>query len=279
MRDAESFGPGVANKELPMTQIKLKGHVIICGWSTTAAGIISELHAEHGDERRQVVLIDETLEASPVDDPFVYFVSGDPTTDETLERAFVGTASTAVVLSDWSIPDLSLRDAKTTLITMAIEHLNGDVYTVVEMMRPENRRHLERASVDEAICVTDLSKRLLVHAAMNHGLSRFFAEILAFNEGSEIYKIILPAAFEGMPFRDALRNASDRFETIVMGVERDHEIVCNPLGEFLLVAGDYLFVLSEDQPTELSEWQGEDADVSDDNDADSVLDVKVHKEA
>ncbi|MFP6770504.1 MAG: NAD-binding protein, partial [Planctomycetaceae bacterium] len=120
-----------------MNQVKLKNHVIICGWSTTAAGIIAELHAEHGDDRRQVVLIDENLETSPVDDPYVYFVHGDPTHDETLERADVNTASTAVVLTDWSIADLSLRDAKATLITMAIEDHNRDVYTVVEMMRPE----------------------------------------------------------------------------------------------------------------------------------------------
>lgn len=264
-----------------MSSFSLQDHVIICGWSTTAEGIIRELHAENVGERRQVVLIDETLETSPVDDPFVYFVKGDPTTDETLERAFVGTATTAVVLADWAISDLSLRDAKTTLITMAIEHLNGDVYTVVEMMRPENRRHLERADVDEAICVTDLSKRLLVHAAMNHGLSRFFAEILAFNEGSEIYKISLPPAFEKMSFREAVRLASDRFETIIMGLERDHQIVCNPVGEYLLTSEDSLFVLSEDNPVELSEWTGDvegEGDVADIS-VDSILNVKVHKEA
>lgn len=264
-----------------MSNFKLKNHVIICGWSTTAEGIIRELHAESISDRRQVVLIDEALETSPVDDPFVYFVNGDPTTDETLERAFVETATTAVVLADWTIPDLSLRDAKTTLITMAIEHLNGDVYTVVEMMRPENRRHLERADVDEAICVTDLSKRLLVHAAMNHGLSRFFAEILSFNEGSEIYKIPLPPAFDQISFREAVRLASDRFETILMGVERDHEIVCNPVGDYLLTGDDSLFVLSEDNPVEMIAWRGdggEEGEVEDDP-ASLVPDVKVHEEA
>jgi voltage-gated potassium channel len=264
-----------------MAQVKLKDHVIVCGWSSTAAGIIAELHAEHGMERRQVVLIDEQLESSPVDDPYVYFVQGDPTSDETLERADVGTACTALVLADWSISDLSLRDAKTTLITMAIEDHNGDVYTVVELMRPENRRHLERADVDEAICVTDLSKRLLVHAAMNHGLSRFFTEILAFDEGSEIYKIPSPSGFNGVSFRTAVGLASDHFEAILMGVERDLKIQCNPVGEFLLEEGDHLFVLSEDDPVELKEWQGEVDDEGGEGDdaSSSQPEVKVHKEA
>ena len=264
-----------------MPQAQLKDHVIICGWSTTAAGIITELHGEDGYERRQVVLIDERLDTSPVDDPYVYFVKGDPTSDETLERADVKTASTAVVLSDWSIADLSLRDAKTTLITMAIEDQNNDVYTVVELMRPENRRHLERADVDEAICVSDLSKRLLVHAAMNHGLSRFFTEVLSFNEGSEIYKIPVPSALIGVPFRTAVRLVSDLFETIVMAVERDTEIQCNPTGDYVLQQNDYVFVLSEDNPTEFIEWQGPIEDETDKGDdaTSSKPDVKVHKEA
>ncbi|MFP6752489.1 MAG: NAD-binding protein [Pirellulaceae bacterium] len=264
-----------------MSQVKLKDHVVVCGWSSTAAGIISELHAEHGNERRQVVLIDAKLESSPVDDPYVYFVKGDPTSDETLERADIGSACTALVLADWTITDLSLRDAKTTLITMAIEDHNGDVYTVVELMRPENRRHLERADADEAVCVTDLSKRLLVHAAMNHGLSRFFTDILAFDEGSEIYKILAPVAFHGVSFRTAVRHASDQFEAIIMGVERDVKIHCNPVNEFLLEPGDYLFVLSEDDPVELTTLEGniEDEAGKGDNAAPSEPDVKVHKEA
>ena len=164
---------------------------------------------------------------------------------------------------------------------MAIEDHNGDVYTVVELMRPENRRHLERANADEAVCVTDLSKRLLVHAAMNHGLSRFFTDILAFDEGSEIYKIPSPAAFNGVSFRTAVRHASDRFEAIIMGIERDLKIHCNPVNEFLLEPGDYLFVLSEDDPVELKEWQGEVDDEGGEGDdaSSSQPEVKVHKEA
>ena len=71
--------------------------------------------------------------------------------------------------------------------------------------------------------MSDLSKRLLVHAAMNHGLSRFFTEVLSFNEGSEIYKIPVPNALIGVPFRTAVRLVSDLFETIVMAVERAFE--------------------------------------------------------
>ena len=234
-----------------MAQVKLKDHVVVCGWSSTAAGIISELYAEHGNDRWQVVLIDEKLESSPVDDPYVYFVQGDPTSDETLERADIGSACTALVLADWTIPDLSLRDAKTTLITMAIEDHNGDVYTVVELMRPENRRHLERANADEAVCVTDLSKRLLVHAAMNHSLSRFFTDILAFDEGSEIYRVDLPSVLAGETFRSLLVRLNSERQALLVAVERNGQLHTNPSGRFVLEPEDALFLIARTRPKEL----------------------------
>ncbi|MCA9267196.1 MAG: TrkA family potassium uptake protein [Planctomycetales bacterium] len=234
----------------------MQGHIVICGWSETARGVIEQLHSDDGDPRRQIVLIDPHLDHCPIDDPYVYYIKGDATLDETLRRADVATAETAIVLTDWSLADPGLRDAKTTLITLAIENHNRDVYTVVELMRSENRRHLERVDVDEPICVSDLSQRLLVHAALNHGLSRFFASILEFGEGSEIYKAKAPAALVGKTFRQAVALVSDQFEGIVLAVDRGGEIHCNPQGSFTLAAGDELFLLSEEFPHALVDYKG-----------------------
>ena len=229
----------------------MQGHIVICGWSETARGVIQQLHSEHGDPRRQIVLIDPHLDHCPLDDPYVYFIKGDPTLDETLERAELKQAETAIVLADWKIADLGLRDAKSTLTTLAIEDHHGEVYTVVELMRSENQHHLERANVDEPICVADLSQRLLVHAALNHGLSKFFSDVLHFGEGSEIYKCPLPSALDGQSFREIVNVASDKFQAIVVAVDREGEIHCNPQGEFRCVSGDNLFVLSEEFPEAL----------------------------
>ncbi len=235
-----------------MSQVHLKNHIVICGWSETAAGIIKQLHAEDIGDRRQVVLIDQYLDHSPIDDPYVYFVHGDPTNDETLKRAYLENAETAIVLADWSLSDPGLRDAKSTLITLAIESLNRDVYTVVELMRHENRRHLERAHVDEPICVSDLSQRLLVHAALNHGLSLLFSDILSYDEGSEVYKVDVPEGLVGKTFRQAVATISDQFDSILMALERDDDIHCNPIEEFVLRKGDGLFVLAEVFPRKLA---------------------------
>ena len=229
----------------------MQGHIVICGWSETARGVIEQLHSEHGDPRRQIVLIDPHVDHCPLDDPYVYFIKGDPTLDETLERAELKQAETAIVLADWNIADLSLRDAKSTLTTLAIESHHNDVYTVVELMRSENRHHLQRADVDEPICVADLSQRLLVHAALNHGLSKFFSDVLQFGEGSEIYKVPLPTDLARHTFRELVTFVSNRFQAIALAVERSGQLHCNPQGEFRLALGDSLFVLSEEYPEAL----------------------------
>jgi len=56
--------------------------------------------------------------------------------------------------------------------------MNKAVYTCAELMKPESKRHLVRAGVDEPICVSALSsERMLVMAALNHGVSRLFEEL------------------------------------------------------------------------------------------------------
>ncbi|MFV2067570.1 MAG: TrkA family potassium uptake protein [Pirellulales bacterium] len=243
-----------ANKERVVNDNELNGHIVICGWSETTKGLIEQIRADTAGRRRHIVLIDPNLDASPIDDPFLYFVKGDPTEYETLERAYVKSAETALILTDWSLPDPGLRDSKTALTTLAIESFAPQVYTVAELMRAESRRHLERAGVDEPICISEMSQRLLVHAAMNHGLSRFFTEVLSYGEGNEIYKVPLPSALINMNYREAVRLISDQCEAILLAIEREKEIYCNPLGDWELQENDALFVLAEDYPHDLEQF-------------------------
>ena len=261
-----------------MSRLRLSNHIIICGWSEMVRDVISQLHAEEVANPRHVVIIDDRLEVCPVDDPFVYFVKGDPTQTATLEHANLGEASAAIILADWSLPDPTLRDSKTALITLAIESTNSAVYSCAEVMNTESKRHLERAGVDEPICVSDLSEKMLLQAALNHGISRFFDDVLTFGEGSEIYKTAVPQPLIGKTFREAVKQLSDRFGVILMSVEREEsraaatspaarggeaapnaashgllpkqspgrlQIHTNPQNEFALQDGDMLFVLAE----------------------------------
>lgn len=231
-----------------MGRPRLKDHIVICGWSEATRTIVQQLHSEDVEEIKHIVIIDQKISQCPLDDPFVSFIQGDPTEDRTLERACVKDAKTAIIMTDWSLPDPSLRDSKTALITLAIETMNKDVYTCAELMKPESKRHLVRAGVDEPICVSALSERMLVMAALNHGVSRLFEELLTFNDGSEIYCVPLPPACIGCSFRALVTDLSVERESILMSVKRGKDLYTNPSGEFLLEEGDRLYLLAEAYP-------------------------------
>ena len=71
------------------------GHVVVCGWNTTARDLIAELTSD--DYKVKVVVI-APLDKNPAG-AGVYFVKGDPTEPQDLERAGIENASARAHLS------------------------------------------------------------------------------------------------------------------------------------------------------------------------------------
>ena len=229
-----------------MANIKLVNHILLCGWSSVGREIVEQLLSEDIQNVRHIVVIDEKVEGTPYHDPYVFFVCGDPPSAAALSKANAKEAATAIVLADRSLTDANLRDSKTTLITLAVRSVNPTIHTCVELMRSENIHHLRRVNADEIICVSELSRGLIAQAAVSHGLSRFFADILAFNTGSEVYKHQLPDALQGSRFR-TLQIALAAHKVIALSVERDDTIHTNPGPEFVLEPDDSLLALADDE--------------------------------
>ena len=60
-----------------------KDHIVVCGWNTTARDLIAELR---GDDYQLKVVVIAELDKNPAGEG-VYFVRGDATDEEDLERA------------------------------------------------------------------------------------------------------------------------------------------------------------------------------------------------
>lgn len=232
---------------------RLKSHILICGWSDRGRLIIEQLHAEDLAKMRHIVIIDEYIDYCPVDDPYVSFIKGDPTENAILKKACTEDAHTAIILTDWTLPNSNLRDSKTALITLAIESINSDIYTVAEVMRPESKRHLDRAGVDEPICVSELSQKILVMAALNHGLSRLFNNLFTFDSSSEIYCTPVPQAYIGLDFQSLMLAIHRKQQAILIGAVRGKDIYVNPTEDFRFEYLDRIFIISKRYPDWISD--------------------------
>lgn len=174
--------------------LKLQGHIILFGWGQKTDRIVRELHSDVLRTKRPLVIVSEREERLPLPDSETYrqvwTVLGNPTSDETLQRADVDTAEAVIILADETE---SNPDAKSLLTCLAVESHNPRVYTCVELERDENCRHFRRIDTDELVSVADISENLLANCAISKGVSRVMYELLTVQkEGNELYVVALP---------------------------------------------------------------------------------------
>src|SRR5207248_1746413 len=186
--------------------VKLKDHIVICGWSGKGNEIVSELRSRGDAESRRPIVILASLDANPSKDALTQFVHGDPTRGEDLSRASICDARTAIVLADNSYPDIDAEDmdSRTLLTVLAIESMAPNVYTCVEVIRSENLEHFSHTHADEIVISAKLTGALLAHSAATPGLSSVVGELLTFPKGNEFYWIAVPASYVGKRFGDVL---------------------------------------------------------------------------
>ncbi|NOY80035.1 MAG: hypothetical protein GXP31_03420 [Kiritimatiellaeota bacterium] len=206
----------------------LTNHFVICNWNDLGDEIVRQLHAPVVGDCRPIVIVTDRPEAVPQlepegdDDPYrnVFVIPGDPASDRILARAAIDRADTAIVLADMREPEHA--DTRSVLIALAIEAIEPRVHTIVELLKSRNRIHFQHTSVDEVVCIDELTEKLIAQAALTHGLSEVYIRLLTATEDTnEIYVVPVPSAYVGKPYR-ALEKALVDYEeeaVILVGVQ------------------------------------------------------------
>lgn len=252
-------------------KVNFSNHTIICGWNFQGERIVKELLAASEGKQRGLVILTDT-EKRPTMDERVEFIRGNPSRDEELEKAGIYRADSVIVLTDFT-KDSDAADAKATMIALAVESLNADVHTCVQIMNSANLVHLRHAHADEVICLDLMGGSLAVASALHHGVSEVVSELLTFNRGSEIYRYDqeLSDTIVGKSFTNLLEYLAGK-RMILLAIETDnteelakkkkvevlHEIpehnrviIVNPQLEYYIKQGDALFIAAESQPVDL----------------------------
>jgi voltage-gated potassium channel len=215
-----------------------RDHVVICGWNSTARELVAELQT---DEYPTKVVVLHDADKNPAGNG-VYFVSGDVTSTEDLVRAGIEEAMAAVVCpADAS----NEADMRSILAVMAIESVAPEVRTVVEVNNPKHVDHFRRANADEILVTSRIASRLLARSSLYPGLSELVTDIVSGGQGSELYRVALPADYCGLSVDDlAARLRADHRATL-LAVSRDGAAHVNPAADFRLRPGDDAVVVAE----------------------------------
>ena len=215
-----------------------QNHIVVCGWNTTARDLIEELK---GDEFTTKVVLLHDAERNPAGDG-VYFVRGDITNTDDLERTGIREATAAIVFpSDRS----NEADMRSILAVMAIESIAPGVRTVVEANNPIHVDHFRRAEADEILVTSRLASHLLARSALYPGLSGLVTDIVSGGEGSELYRVALPDAYVGLTIDELSAKLRGDHRATLLAVTRDGHSMTNPPADFRLQPGDDAVVVAE----------------------------------
>jgi voltage-gated potassium channel len=215
-----------------------KGHIIVCGWNTTARDLIEELR---GDDYKQKVVVIADVPKNPAGSG-VYFVSGDATNAADLARAGIEEAASALIFPTDSSDD---ADMHSILTVMAIESVAPAVRTVAEVNNPRHEPHFQRAGVDELLVTSKIASHLLARSALYPGLSRLVTDIVSGGEGSELYRITLPEAYLGLSIDEIATRLRVEHRATLLSINRGGHAFINPGADFRLQPQDDAVVVAE----------------------------------
>jgi voltage-gated potassium channel len=215
-----------------------KDHIIVCGWNSTARDLIEELK---GDDYHLQVVVLADADKNPAGSG-IYFVRGDATNAEDLDRAGLEHAAVAVV---FPIDGSDAADMQSILTIMAIKHTAPGVRVVSEVNNPRHEMHFRRAEVDELLVSSKLASHLLARSALYPGLTSLVTDIVSGGIGSELYRIVLPSDYGGMTVDAVSARLREDHRATLLSVNRGGQAFTNPPVDFLIEEGDDAIVVAE----------------------------------
>ena len=236
--------------------VELTGHTLILGWSSNVEAIVSELAEANSNQKHSAVVVladfpkeemDEALSVvSKINRRMLTLTrTGSTANPEHLRAVGVERAKAVVVVSNAQSADADPDAVRTTLAVLNATDYPGNV--VVELKRRALSESLRTVSSGRALAVTgpEVIAQVTAEVCRYHGMSAVYQELFDF-EGDEIYFHDEPSMV-GRTFGDAVQ----AFETSsLLGVRHaDGAIELAPPVDSLLVAGDMLIAVSEDDDT------------------------------
>ena len=264
----------------------IKNHVVICNWTSKADIIVRQLHDESVREKKPIIVITEKPEQVPKSTDKAYrgllIIGGNPADKEILIRADIKHARTAIILADEE--DIENADSRSILIQLAVDSINPNVHTIVELVRSSSRMYFQYTHVNEIICLEQLAEKLLSQAALTPGLSDIYMNLLTQSaDTNEIYLEEVPEPFIGKTYEEVEKKiiSIEDKDIILIGWETEvkkkedgevivngkgnpiieKEIVINPRSstnnqyskKYKFKKGDSLFLISYEKP-ELADY-------------------------
>ncbi|MFN7252345.1 MAG: potassium channel family protein [Anaerobacillus sp.] len=218
---------------------KKDGHYVVIGWNERAKNTIAQL--QQLNDRLDIVLIDQTMKQCPINNNMIHFIRGNPLEDKTLERANIEKAHTVVITANLHGHEAE-ADAKSIITLLAIKGLNTNIYSIVELLTPEQKNNCLRAGADEIIETSLLSSLAMVNSTLYHGITKIIYQLLDHQNDHMLLYDEVEKQFVTKTYCDCLLHYEGKSKLII-GLYRKDEVILHPLPTTVIEDGDQFIVI------------------------------------
>lgn len=164
-----------------LKQLRLHNHIVLCGWNNTAHHFLRALVEKKLESIQVCLLMNETPEffeslESAYPTLSLSFVRGEPTQEDMLKRAAVGTADQIIILADHSL-NPSSADDRSIIVASASHFLASKDKITVQLINIENRLMLQRIGISRIFVWDDLGASLLVDNILDANSLNIFTQL------------------------------------------------------------------------------------------------------
>jgi voltage-gated potassium channel len=211
-----------------LEEIKLKNHLIICGWDFSAEQILSRLERQK-KKGSSIVLINQLSEENIADiihrfsSLKIKFVRGDYSKEVVLNRANISMAHTAVILPASSSGLGTKSDEQTIISTLTIKSINPKIKVFAYIVDRENLSHIRKAKADEVLISDDYAGYLMASHILSPGVPQTVHQL--FSEDS-IYKLSrqeIPADLHGKTYGELSEKIRSEQNGIPLGLGNEQK--------------------------------------------------------
>lgn len=189
-----------------LQDLRLKGHIVVCGWNAQADGVLDALEGEAEAVALVNALSPEAFEAIKARHPELdlSFVRGDHTQEAALRKAALDKASACIFVPDDTGPDGDAgADERTILSALAARAVAPELPLRAGIQKASSEQHLRRAGVDEVVLHGEFTGFLLAAPGAGAGLPSAARELLSASSPKRLRAEDFPASLVGKSFAEA----------------------------------------------------------------------------
>ncbi|WP_100332097.1 potassium channel family protein [Bacillus xiapuensis] len=216
-----------------------KNHLVIVGWNERSKEIIDRL--QEMPVPRHIVLIDDSLRENPYPEKVVHFIQGAPYKDETLKKANVKDAATALITSDQNKNEV-YADMNAILTLVAMKGCQPSLYCVVEILTTDQVINAKRAGADEVIETNRHASSIMLNSLYFDGISHTITHLLDPLNGGHLKVMSVKEEWKQLSFRElASLLLQDRI--LLIGIKQGEKASINPPLDTTFNSNDELLVI------------------------------------